>query len=80
MIERFYNITTKRHLEQFSRPRTITLILNVVVGRRWLSIIKMDFYFTDSRLLSVTFSGTHTYTKSATQFAITIMYIEITIQ
>lgn len=55
MIEQFYNITSNRYLEQFSRPRTITLMVNVVEGRRWLSIIKMDFYIMYSRLLSVTF-------------------------
>lgn len=78
MIERFYDITSKLHLEQFSRPRTITLIQyykNVVEGRRWSSVIKMDFYFMYNRLLSVTFSSTHTRTKSATQFVITITYI-----
>lgn len=78
MIEQFYDITSKLHLEQFSRPRTITLIQyykNVVEGRRWSSVIKMDFYFMYNRLLSVTFSSTHTRTKSATQFVITITYI-----
>lgn len=78
MIEQFYDITSKLHLEQFSRPRTITLIQyykNVVEGRRWSSVIKMDFYFMYNRLLSVTFSSTHTHTKSATQFVITITYI-----
>lgn len=35
----------------------------------------MDFYFMYNRLLSVTFSSTHTHTKSATQFVITITYI-----
>lgn len=78
MIEKFYDITSKLHLEQFSRPRTITLIQyykNVVEGRRWSSVIKMDFYFMYNRLLSVTFSSTHTHTKSATQFVITITYI-----
>lgn len=36
---------------------------------------KNGFFFMYNRLLSVTFSSTHTRTKSATQFVITITYI-----